>query len=102
MGGKGSGKKPSVWSYTVYKPITLCEVCTKACGKCSWSKYGVQKPVDGWTAIRRDILACGGMTESYLVLDCPEFVLEEHNAWAFARFDPEAIRQKYEEEKNNE
>lgn len=77
----------------IYRPATLCEVCDKACGGCSWSKKGVQKPVAGWDAIRNDLRDAG---ESYIVLSCPEFVVEEKNRWAYEKFDPEAIREQYE------
>lgn len=61
---------------------TKCWDCAKACGHCPWSEYNRQRPVPGWTAIRRDVKmqgTCGGklvtrMVESYLVLDCPLFV----------------------------
>ena len=71
-----------------YKPLTLCELCTKACGDCSWSEKNVQRPVEGWAAIRRDL----DRIESYVVLDCPEFELEERHAWAYEKFDPEWIK----------
>lgn len=58
---------------------TLCWRCQKACGSCSWSHEF--KPVEGWTATRKDILAPvdGGKryrryVESYIVHRCPEFV----------------------------
>lgn len=76
-----------------YKPLTLCELCTKACGFCTWSERGVQKPVEGWKAIRRDLLGVG---ESYLVLECPEFDLEERHRWAYEKFDPEWIKRQSE------
>ncbi len=83
-----------------YTPRTLCEVCAKACGGCSWSRKGVQQPVEGWDAIRHDLQYednsyCGARkdfyNESYIVLRCPEFELEPRNAWAFKKFDPERI-----------
>lgn len=86
-----------------YKPSTLCEVCENACGGCSWSEYGVQQPVEGWDAIQAVIdnsndskhgRRTGLALESYVVLRCPEFNLEERNRWAFERFDPEAIRRR--------
>lgn len=77
---------------SLYKPATLCELCENACGKCSWSKAGDMKPVEGWDAIRKDLF---GNIESYIVLDCPQFVLEEKNAWAYEKFNREAIREKY-------
>ena len=84
----------------IYKPRTLCEVCENACGGCSWSEAGVQKPVEGWDAVQNDLwLGDPSVTgrfehyqESYVVLHCPEFKLEERNRWAFERFDPEAVR----------
>lgn len=56
-----------------YVPRTLCELCGNACGGCRWSKAGVQQPVTGWEALRRDIKMEGEMVESYVVLDCPEY-----------------------------
>lgn len=80
-----------------YVPHTLCEVCTKACGGCSWSKKGVQQPVEGWDAIRYDIPQPRQFfTESYIVLHCPEFELEPHNEWAYKRFNPERVRRQIE------
>lgn len=68
-----------------YKAWTLCELCDNAYGFCRWSAKGIQKPVEGWTAIRRDIenISLTGYTESYVVLECPEFVLQEcyRNYW---------------------
>jgi hypothetical protein len=82
----------------IYKPATLCELCAKACGGCSWSKYGVQQPVEGWTAIRCDQICSGGEfareVESYVVVDCPEFELEEKNAWAWEKFDREYVKER--------
>lgn len=84
-----------------YRPHTLCELCDNACGGCSWSEYGVQQPVKGWDAIRVDLMYCNQMysgfrkiffSESYIVLSCPQFKLEERSAWAFPNFDPEKIR----------
>lgn len=73
----------------IYQPITLCELCTKACGRCSWSEYGVQLPVEGWTAIRRDLTDAG---ESYLVMACPEFELEDGLEWALKKFSEKQSR----------
>lgn len=83
-----------------YRPATLCEVCERACGRCCWSAFGVQQPVPGWDAVRRDILGTdtrgrtgpGAYVESYVVLYCPEFALEEKNRWAYERFRPEDVR----------
>ena len=87
--------------YPTYTPGTLCEVCANACGGCSWSEKDVQQPVEGWDAVRRDIsiMEYRGeqrqmLSESYVVLDCPLFELEERHRWAYKRFDPEAIRAK--------
>lgn len=79
-----------------YCPATLCEVCTKSTGFCSWSEKDNQQPVPGWDAVRKDLLAGGGRkniyTESYIVLRCPQFELEEHNRWAFERFEEKRTR----------
>jgi len=51
----------------------------------------VQQPVPGWDAVRNDVRLesgrAGSYTESYVVLDCPEFVLEAHRAEEYRRFD---------------
>ena len=85
-----------------YKPLTLCEVCAKACGRCPWSKKDVQQPVEGWDAIRNDVglqehrrgELRQRLCESYVVLACPLFELEERHRWAYERFDPELVRRK--------
>lgn len=65
-----------------YVPTTLCELCANACGGCRWSRKDVQEPVPGWEAARRDLPWDGRMLESYVVLDCPEFVGEtRHWFW---------------------
>lgn len=73
-----------------YCPQTLCEVCGNALGSCSWSEKDNQRPVPGWEAIRKDIIVGDGnsrtLTESYTVFKCPQFKLEEHNRWAYDRF----------------
>lgn len=65
--------------------MTICWACANAVPDaegergCPWSREG--KPVEGWTAERRDILvqdtSPGGekkRIESYQVITCPEFV----------------------------
>ena len=79
-----------------FVPTTLCDMCGKACGHCRWSRKGVQKPVEGWDAIRRDIpVDTEGKREwleSYVVLDCPEFQMESR-CWAYyGMFDKESVR----------
>ncbi len=65
------------------KRQTLCWQCAKACGGCSWSRLA-HKPVDGWTAERRDIYIQNkpDLLESYIVESCPEYVPDgrEHDA----------------------
>lgn len=69
-----------------YRPTTLCEICANACGGCSWSEYGKQKPVEGWEAIRNDILTNHGapgkplisFEESYIVLACPQYAPDQY------------------------
>jgi len=88
--------KDSPW----YVPHTLCEVCANACGGCSWSEKNIQTPVEGWEAVRNDISVNDktkgsyreGICESYVVLACPQFELEEQHRWAYERFDPEKAR----------
>lgn len=56
---------------------TLCWRCAWACGRdgrCSWSCDGV--PVTGWDAVRRDTPHKDRTGESYIVVDCPEFVAD--------------------------
>lgn len=95
---------PTDYEKSMYRMRTLCEVCANAYGGCSWSKRGVQQPVEGWDAIRHDLTTftrrkdgknIGNTMESYMVLKCPQFELEEHNRWAYEKFDPEAIREQY-------
>lgn len=63
-----------------YCVTTLCEVCRNALGKCSWSEYGRWEPIDGWEAIRNDIVIPGAnrKEESYIVLACPEYVPDKY------------------------
>lgn len=56
-----------------------CWYCTKACGKCSWSKNGT--PVDNWVAtptITDNYYYDGNhiMVHSFKIISCPEFVDE--------------------------
>lgn len=83
-----------------YRPITLCEVCARAAGLCHWSQKDNMRPVPGWDAIRKDVRmqttkgATQRFIESYIVLSCPLFELEEHNRWAYERFEPDRVRDK--------
>lgn len=58
------------------------------------------RPVPGWDAIRNDLkmqVKAGEndrYVESYIVLRCPLFTLEEHYRWAYERFDPDHARDK--------
>lgn len=57
----------------VYREKSLCWQCENACNRgCSWSDNFT--PVDGWTA--RPETNAGGV-DSYLVIQCPEFVPEK-------------------------
>lgn len=86
----------------IHPILTLCDVCENACGSCEWSEKWVQKPVPGWDAVRRDVsneTTIDGkriqmLVESYIVLRCPKFVLEEKWAASYARWDPEKRREK--------
>lgn len=84
-----------------YVPETLCELCGNACGGCRWSRAGVQKPVDGWEAVRRDIPVQDGETvrleESYVVLACPEYLPEVRWWFYILNWDKELARQLAEE-----
>lgn len=65
---------------------TLCWHCANACGGCSWSGRDergklMYQPVEGWTAIPMDINNDRTHVEqSYMVIDCPEFVPERSGA----------------------
>lgn len=48
----------------------LCWSCKKACGHCSWSKYGEQNPINGWNA--NPVIVNGDLV-SYDIKSCPEF-----------------------------
>ncbi|WNX85229.1 hypothetical protein RWV98_02840 [Agathobaculum sp. NTUH-O15-33] len=70
---------------------TLCWRCANACGQCPWSEYKRQRPVLGWTAIRKDVDASMKNSqkqyerklESYFVLKCPLYVSDgrEHKQY---------------------
>lgn len=80
-----------------FHPTTLCELCEKACGGCSWTEYGRFEPVDGWEAIRSDIPMWGDDTrvvESYMVLSCPEFEADE-NSKIYLPFDKDFARRSF-------
>lgn len=54
------------------KQQSLCELCERSCGLCSWSAYLV--PIKDWKAQRCDVKGNKGrMIESYIVLSCPYF-----------------------------
>lgn len=54
------------------KKMTLCWKCSRACGKCSWSKNFT--PVEGWRAKPTQVREShAGTIESYIVYDCPLF-----------------------------
>ena len=63
-----------------YTVSTLCEICRNALGKCSWSEYGKQTPVEGWEAIRMDVVSQDRerREESYIVLACPQYAPDEY------------------------
>lgn len=55
---------------------TLCWMCEKACTKdCAWARSF--DPVEGWVAIETVVAASNRLLQSYLVLDCPEFVPDD-------------------------
>lgn len=61
-------------------PQTICWNCANACGGCSWSDHWVHEPIEGWTAVRRDITnKFGENVESYIVFDCPEFIRDAYD-----------------------
>lgn len=54
---------------------TLCWKCGRCTGFCPWSKWHDMQPVEGWTAMRRDVEYPNEKPkESYIVLACPLFV----------------------------
>ena len=54
---------------------TLCWRCGRCTGFCPWSRWKNREPVDGWTAMRRDVEYPNEKPkESYIVLACPLFV----------------------------
>ena len=51
---------------------TLCWKCSRACGRCSWSKNFT--PVEGWVAVKTKVRESHeGAIDSYVVLKCPLF-----------------------------
>ena len=58
---------------------TLCWDCANATGGCSWADRYDHTPVKGWTAIQTT-LRCHSpsshaeTTNSFIVIDCPEFI----------------------------
>lgn len=80
---------------------TLCWCCSNAYGGCSWSiKY---EPVEGWDAIRNDLhiyttqdglIAGPRESISYVVLECPEFVLDERFKEEYAQYSRESVVKK--------
>jgi len=61
----------------IYTP-TLCWNCKNTNRfKCSWFDPKNPKPVDGWEAVRRDLLVYNRRIESYCVVRCPNYVPEE-------------------------
>ena len=84
-----------------FVPHTLCEICANACGFCSWSEKDVQQPVPGWEAIRADLVErqTGGQprtVESYVVVKCPQFVLEEQYAKYYEAFGADTAQKQLE------
>lgn len=52
---------------------TLCWICAKAAGGCSWADS--LKPVEGWNAEKTIVQGdgLGGAFDSYCVKSCPDF-----------------------------
>lgn len=61
-----------------HKTPTLCWQCAKCGGFCDWSRREDYKPIKGWKAVYSPLrtVICGKVTkmDSYIVLECPEFV----------------------------
>lgn len=55
---------------------SLCWTCERACGGrgCSWAAHA--DPVDGWTAVETQIVSNENCEESYLVLECPLYMID--------------------------
>ena len=49
-----------------------CWTCSKACGKCSWSRSFT--PIKGWTAEPVMVKDKEGDIRSYRIRKCPEFI----------------------------
>lgn len=73
---------------------SLCWYCLNVYGRCSWHRKPWE-PVDGWDAFRIDVFSQihqaktmkPRKVESYIVVDCPQFVLdgrfkEEFSFWS--------------------
>lgn len=98
--------KLSVFSSLQNTQSSLCWYCSNVYGGCSWSiKY---EPIDGWEAIRNDLhvhtTIDGNMTEprtveSYAVLECPQFIIDDRFKEEYANYSKEAIIQKLENRK---
>ena len=59
------------YSSTKYIP-TKCWECSKYAGGCSWTKSFL--PVCGWDAIPTKIKTAEKTADSFIVLECPEFM----------------------------
>ena len=54
---------------------TLCWKCENACGDCSWSDHWEHRPVPGWKAVPTQMKLNNYRNgESFIVIECPEFV----------------------------
>lgn len=67
--GDCSGRKT-----TQRKTNSICGGCWRPCGGCSWSRDS--KPVDGWTAVPATITSNTLHPDTFIVLECPQFVRE--------------------------
>lgn len=57
--------------------MSLCQICARKVGTCSWERDFT--PVPGWDAIPTKVLMQSGVREqSYNVVDCPLYVSPEH------------------------
>ena len=57
---------------------TKCWECAKATGFCSWSQEF--KPIKNWNAVKTKHVNNNGVPlETYLIIDCPEFVRDSTN-----------------------
>lgn len=58
---------------------SICWDCRKASGLCDWTDHWKHMPIPGWQAEKTFLRCKGELTESYLVIECPEFDRDAYN-----------------------